>query len=1457
MVSRNNLKNKMEAEAKRVPHWSLRKLSVGVASVLLGTTLFFGMGTVANADTTANAQNASTEMVGDSLSQNGSSQADSANESTQTVNVSSANANTNVNQLTASLAATPNSAPASANNELHAIWNNTIKYQYATSDSPEWQSNGQLKPQRSGAAADPTIFHLDATNVHSGSDRPVVTEQGNIIGTPTLVGNPVDPYHVTGHEEIPLDTSRTYVKFVYDVPVQQDFGASYIGPSKLTSILYADKTNGTLTFVSPESTNTIDVYQIGFKTKIHYHGDGYDQTFDGPTIYADGKVANIEYHIPNGYALSDARQLTQLSETMTNDGGRYSLSPRPNGNGFAYAKDSNGQNLIGLVNIDVPLQKLQAASVTYQFVDDNNNGANVGKAHNVSGYVGKSANVSLTIPENYQLATGQSLPTSVNFEQEGNTQVKIHLVHQTEPVPSTDPSLNREIVRTININNPITHETTTKTQRTTLHRTGTKDKVTGQITYSAWGNGSWESYTLPTVAGYVPNQTISTVSAPTSEATVTNRTKAPVVASQTVTDEIGAETVDVNYTPVDQSGKISYVDPEGNEVDHTPLNGKTGEEVTVTPQIPAGWKEVPGQDVPGTVTVKADGIPTVTIKVEHATTTVQPTDPKTPDDTLPDNPGKKYPSGVDETDLNKTIVRTIIVHTPGEAPSTVRQEAKLTRTATVDEVNGNVTYSDWNNGSWDKYNVPTVPGYTPSTNVVESANVTSETQPATVDVTYTSTAQTGKISYVDPEGNEVTSTPLTGNTGEEVTVTPQIPAGWKEVPGQNIPGTVTATTDGVPTVTVKIEHATTTVQPTDPKTPADTLPDNPGKKYPSGVAKDDLNKTVTRTINVHKPDGTTTTETQTAKLSRTATVDEVTGDVTYNDWSNGSWDAYNVPTIQGYTPSQSVVEAQTVTGNTKDQTVNVTYNATQQNGEIVYVDKDGKTIPSTPLTGKTGETIKVVPQIPAGYKIVPGQQIPKTVTATAEGIPTVTIQVEHAMTTVQPTDPKTPADTLPDNPGKKYPSGVAKDDLNKTVTRTINVTKPDGTVTTKVQTSQSTRTATVDEVTGEVTYSQWQNGEWQSYTAPTVAGYTPTQAVVPTVVADANNGDQIIEIRYNPDAQTATVNYIDQDNGNTIVGTQTITGPTDSSYSFVDHKSDLKVPAGYEIVSLPGTYHFKASGNQPVNVILKHKIVSVTDQSQLHREVTRTIKVVDSTGHELTNLEPQIPESVTFDRTGTKDLATGKVTYTDWTPSDSFVFPAYKPTNEDGYTIRGFVPEITVTPSSNSTTVYLHAEKTRDDLTTVQYVLLDNNNQPVTTLKSITKFEAHPAGMPVSYRQYVLNTITDKDGKVYNLTHDVSGVTGYGRINTDGVAIKPASSFSGEEDTTITFFYKGSNSATPKTYTIEYEINGQVDNDLTKNNIPATGFNENAYKRPFIFKNGMHRFSQITHEGNTIIYHYN
>ena len=49
MVSKNNLAKQLEDNAKRVPHYGLRKLSVGVASVLLSTTLYFGA--TASADT--------------------------------------------------------------------------------------------------------------------------------------------------------------------------------------------------------------------------------------------------------------------------------------------------------------------------------------------------------------------------------------------------------------------------------------------------------------------------------------------------------------------------------------------------------------------------------------------------------------------------------------------------------------------------------------------------------------------------------------------------------------------------------------------------------------------------------------------------------------------------------------------------------------------------------------------------------------------------------------------------------------------------------------------------------------------------------------------------------------------------------------------------------------------------------------------------------------------------------------------------------------------------------------------------------------------------------------------------------------------------------------------------------------------------------------------------------------
>ena len=152
--------------------------------------------------------------------------------------------------------------------------------------------------------------------------------------------------------------------------------------------------------------------------------------------------------------------------------------------------------------------------------------------------------------------------------------------------------------------------------------------------------------------------------------------------------------------------------------------------------------------------------------------------------------------------------------------------------------------------------------------------------------------------------------------------------------------------------TVTLKHGTITVTPDDPKMPADVLPDNPGKKYPSGVAKDDLNKTVKRTINITTPDGKTQTITQKAEFTRSATVDEVTDEViSYGNWTlaTGSakdWGQFNVPQLDGFISyvdgnAAKEVAEENVTADTADVTVEVTYKNSDNNGNNTNPGDDG------------------------------------------------------------------------------------------------------------------------------------------------------------------------------------------------------------------------------------------------------------------------------------------------------------------------------------------------------------------------------------------------------------------------------------------------------------------------------------------------------------------------------------
>src|SRR5699024_10482769 len=117
-----------------------------------------------------------------------------------------------------------------------------------------------------------------------------------------------------------------------------------------------------------------------------------------------------------------------------------------------------------------------------------------------------------------------------------------------------------------------------------------------------------------------------------------------------------------------------------------------------------------------------------------------------------------------------------------------------------------------------------------------------------------------------------------------------------------------------------------------------------------------------------------------------------------------------------------------------------------QSANIVYVDKDGNKIKTDTGNGKTTETIPVKSNVPAGWVLEDGQtDPPKTITFTGAHTDDITIKIEHGKTSVDHNHPVTPGAKTPS--GKEI-NGAPKSDLNQTITRTINVTTPDGQTTT-------------------------------------------------------------------------------------------------------------------------------------------------------------------------------------------------------------------------------------------------------------------------------------------------------------------------------------------------------------------------------------------------------------------------
>lgn len=674
----------------------------------------------------------------------------------------------------------------------------------------------------------------------------------------------------------------------------------------------------------------------------------------------------------------------------------------------------------------------------------------------------------------------------------------------------------------------------------------------------------------------------------------------------------------VQFTFTDNDSMVNDQHPQVGDV--VSMTDTTGSTVPVNLTIPAGYKLAPSQKLPAAYTF-TKGETKQVIALVHQHVTVQPAAPKTTTDTLPDNPSKHYPDGVSESDLNKTVTRTINLNKPDDSKDTEVQNVKLMRTADVDEVTGVVKYSDWTTGQWPSYSVPHLDGYNADLpgdfkdNTVPAVNVDNTTMNKTIEVYYWPVDWQTKVNYVDAKGTVIHTTTIGGITNQTVPVPKEVPTNWQLVSGQTVPSEIKFGVNGYEPVTVKIEHQVKTVQE---------------------------QKMITRTINYVDAKGTQLkpSTVQTLSFTRTGVQDLVTKAITWQPTPVQSFAAVNDLAILGYKPDITTVLAVTVNWDDQDSSVDVHYQVANSTVTVNLVDAMGHVIATTPVTGQIGSTVDLAVQIPDGW-VAYNKDLPTRVIIGSNPVD-LDYLIAHRLVLVKSTDNVKAGDLIPGTKTKTFNDKVNADNLVTHASYTVNVWADEGhtrKLVTKTYATDFIRNAVIDVVTGEVYYYNWSEGGkhvFAGFTRQAGDGYQAV--VVPAWTATQADPTKTLDLVAQPQQVSGTIQY------------QTADGSVVSRQTFTGNKAvTLTAPKGYTLMTADAVVMPTLDKNQTYVVYVRpaQALYTAADQlpegmASLSKTLTRTIHITEANGHVRT-----ITQRVRFTRTATVK-ADGTVTYGDW-----------------------------------------------------------------------------------------------------------------------------------------------------------------------------------------------------------------
>ena len=261
--------------------------------------------------------------------------------------------------------------------------------------------------------------------------------------------------------------------------------------------------------------------------------------------------------------------------------------------------------------------------------------------------------------------------------------------------------------------------------------------------------------TLPYVPGFTPKDKDGNPLKPVDPTDPTKGYEVPSIP----TDDPSQDTP-INYVKDTQKAKTTFVDEKGNAIPgvaEITEQGDSDTPLTKESEVKAKIKELENKGYElvsntypegGKFDKDKDTDQEFKVTLKQKEVTVTPDQPKTPGTPVdPNNPdGPKYPAGLEEKDLNKTVTRTITyVYEKDGKPvlnedgtqKTVTQEAKFTREAKVNLVTGEVTYGDWTPAQdLAEVKSPVVPGYLANKASVPTVNVTADSKDTTEVVKY-------------------------------------------------------------------------------------------------------------------------------------------------------------------------------------------------------------------------------------------------------------------------------------------------------------------------------------------------------------------------------------------------------------------------------------------------------------------------------------------------------------------------------------------------------------------------------------------------------------------------------------------------------------------------------------------------------------------------------------------------